>query len=223
MAELLVRAQSHRLDKLPQEEVDKMPVGVRRSYDARSQIGDIIVVRPDGWQWGRCECLPEYVVIKIPSMSVEDAKKYEEQLNQDEVVTKNLKVDKVDFDDEKKKEMFIKENRFTAVPLVIETADMMRIITVKTEDIDKQTIFKYAPEEVGGAKTGYTNLKGIVSVNTVEGQAIKTYLLRLRKHQVAPSLVGEENVIEVADEKGLNLTVKENTPITATVWTPEVK
>jgi hypothetical protein len=41
MAELLIRAKGHWMDKLTQEEVDKMSVSERQSYEARSQIGDI--------------------------------------------------------------------------------------------------------------------------------------------------------------------------------------
>lgn len=37
-------------------------------WNARSQKGDIIAVRPDGWKWQRLECLPDYVVVKIPAV-----------------------------------------------------------------------------------------------------------------------------------------------------------
>jgi hypothetical protein len=47
----------------------------QNGYDSRTQVGDVIVVRPDGWEWGTRECLPEYVVIKLPGVSEEDAKK----------------------------------------------------------------------------------------------------------------------------------------------------
>jgi len=44
------------------------------------EIGDIIVVRPDGWKWGGKEQPPNYVVISIPDISFEDAKEYEKSL-----------------------------------------------------------------------------------------------------------------------------------------------
>jgi len=81
MAELLVRAKAHWMDSLSSEEVARMPQEKKRSYDARSQIGDIIVVRPDGWEWGRCECLPEYLVVRTKE-TLAEAKKYEESLNE---------------------------------------------------------------------------------------------------------------------------------------------
>ena len=31
-----------------------------------SRKGDVIVVRPDGWEWGKEECLPRFVVVKVP-------------------------------------------------------------------------------------------------------------------------------------------------------------
>jgi hypothetical protein len=44
--------------------------------------GDVICVRPDGWRWGKCECLPEYVIVKTPD-SVDEVKKYEDVVYSD--------------------------------------------------------------------------------------------------------------------------------------------
>jgi hypothetical protein len=51
-------------------------------FESGAKTGDIIVVRPDGWQWGTSECLPQYVVIKLPGVTEEYAKKYEEALTE---------------------------------------------------------------------------------------------------------------------------------------------
>lgn len=80
MAELLVKAKPHWQDSIKQAEINKMSEGERASYNARSQIGDIIVVRPDGWPWGKCECLPDFVIIKLPNVKAEDIKHYEQPL-----------------------------------------------------------------------------------------------------------------------------------------------
>jgi len=80
MAELLVRASGHWLDSKTQSQVDAMSAGDRQSYNARSQVGDIIVVKPDGWSWGKEECLPTFIVARLPQYSVEDAKHFEEVL-----------------------------------------------------------------------------------------------------------------------------------------------
>ena len=77
-AELLVQAKPHWMDGFTQKQVDGMTVDARRSYESRAQIGDVIAVRPDGWKWGKEERLPNYVVVKVPDMKLEDAKKYEE-------------------------------------------------------------------------------------------------------------------------------------------------
>ena len=100
MAELLVKAKPHWMDSLSKEEVDKMSVGEKQSYEARSQIGDIIVVRPDGWQWGKEECLPNFIVVKVPQMTESEAKKYEESLqdNSDPEKPIMLKVRKYNID-----------------------------------------------------------------------------------------------------------------------------
>jgi hypothetical protein len=38
--------------------------------------GDVVDVRPDGFLWGREECLPRFYIIKIPELKIADAKKY---------------------------------------------------------------------------------------------------------------------------------------------------
>ena len=80
MAELLVRAKSHWRDATTQQEIDAMTSVQFKEFNSRSQFGDIIVVREDGWVWGNEECLPNFIVVKLPSMSFEEAKKYEESL-----------------------------------------------------------------------------------------------------------------------------------------------
>ena len=80
MAELLVKAKAHWMDSLKQDEIDKMSNMQKEQYNSRSQIGDVIVVRPDGWVWGKEECLPNFIVVKVPDMAIEEAKKHEEQL-----------------------------------------------------------------------------------------------------------------------------------------------
>jgi hypothetical protein len=78
-AELLIHAKPHWMDSLTEKEVAEMDEATRQSYEARSKVGDVIAVRPDGWAWGKEEGLPNYVVVKVP-MTVEEAQKYEEQL-----------------------------------------------------------------------------------------------------------------------------------------------
>jgi len=38
--------------------------------------GDIVVVKPDGHEWGKLEGLPNFVVIKVPGLNHEVATKY---------------------------------------------------------------------------------------------------------------------------------------------------
>lgn len=58
-------------------------------FDNGAKKGDIIIVRPDGWAWGREECLPNYIVVKLPGVKEEDAKKYEQALTKEEIKTVN--------------------------------------------------------------------------------------------------------------------------------------
>ena len=65
MAELLIKAQDP-----------------WRVTDTGTRKGDIIVVCPDGWKWGREECLPHFVVVKTEE-TFEEAKKYEDSLTEE--------------------------------------------------------------------------------------------------------------------------------------------
>ena len=47
---------------------------------AASEVGDIIIVKPDGASWGKAECLPEYLVIKLPNISIDAVLKFQDAL-----------------------------------------------------------------------------------------------------------------------------------------------
>lgn len=67
MAEFLVFAQGHHW-------MDDSPAAAatcQKSYDARMKVGDIVVVRPDGWSWGKRECLPDFLIVKVPGLTVD--------------------------------------------------------------------------------------------------------------------------------------------------------
>ena len=80
MAELLIRASGHWMDNFTQAQIDALDEGGKKSRDARTQVGDIICVRPDGWEWGKEECLPTFIVARVPQYSVDDAKHFEQVL-----------------------------------------------------------------------------------------------------------------------------------------------
>ena len=82
-AELLIKANGHWMDNLSQEKIEKMSEDEFRSYNARSQKGDVIAVRPDVWTWGKSECPPNYIVVKVPEMTLEETKEYEQPLMED--------------------------------------------------------------------------------------------------------------------------------------------
>lgn len=136
MAELLVRAQAHWMDSLKQEDIDKMTPEQKQSYEARSQVGDIIVVRPDGWQWGKCECLPDYVVIKRPDLKIEDAKVYEEQLTAKKDVVRTMEIAKAQYDSAAdKSSMFaISSSAVKVAPTIKETKTNTYVVEATIEE-----------------------------------------------------------------------------------------
>lgn len=85
MAEFLVLAKGHWQDNLSKQEIASMTEEQKAKFDRRPQKGDIVCVRPDGWEWGKSECLPDFIVYKIPGMTVEEAMKYEEPVYENKV------------------------------------------------------------------------------------------------------------------------------------------
>lgn len=74
-AEFLVLAKNLSNDAA---DTSQMSEKEKQEFDARQRSGDIVVVRPDGWQWGAKEQPPTFFVIKIPGMTVDEAKVFEE-------------------------------------------------------------------------------------------------------------------------------------------------
>jgi hypothetical protein len=80
MAELLIRAQDHWMDKLTQKDVDVMNDEQRSSYESRVQKGDIVAVYPDGVCKEDVARESPFIIVKIPEMSFEEAQIYMEPL-----------------------------------------------------------------------------------------------------------------------------------------------
>lgn len=80
MAELLVQAKSHWMDNMSQQDIKNLNEDRKKSRDSRIRLGDIVVVKPNGWEWGREERLPNYLVIKVPQLTVEQVEHFTESL-----------------------------------------------------------------------------------------------------------------------------------------------
>lgn len=57
--------------------------------DAKWRAGRIVVVMPDGHEWGNKEGLPDFYLIKVPGVSVEDVKQYLAEWNHAITYTQN--------------------------------------------------------------------------------------------------------------------------------------
>src|SRR6056297_845706 len=75
MAILLIKNSGHWMDKLTPKEVQarayKDP-GFLDSYNARYRKGDVVEVREDDCKFGKKECLPSFLVIKVPGTKAEN-------------------------------------------------------------------------------------------------------------------------------------------------------
>jgi len=80
MAEILIQARGHWMDNLSQAQIDALDEGQKDSRNARIQLGDIVVVKPDGWVWGAEENLPRYLVVKLPQLSVATVEHFTQSL-----------------------------------------------------------------------------------------------------------------------------------------------
>jgi len=38
--------------------------------------GDIVIIKPDGWPWGREEGLPKFLIVKLPGVTVDELAAY---------------------------------------------------------------------------------------------------------------------------------------------------
>jgi len=74
MAELLIQAKGHWMDNFSQAQIDALSESERKSRETRIQLGDIVIIKPDGWNWGNEECLPNYIIVKLPQIDVETVK-----------------------------------------------------------------------------------------------------------------------------------------------------
>jgi hypothetical protein len=79
MAEFLILAQNRWDDT---KDTSSLTPDELYEFESRQKKGDIVAVRPDGWAWGNKEKLPLYIVVKVPQISYEDAKLYEQRLEE---------------------------------------------------------------------------------------------------------------------------------------------
>ena len=95
-------------------------------FEKGAKKGDIIIVKPDGWVWGKEESPPRYVVFKLPEMTYEEAKKYEEATDDLDAIGFKLRkysVDTLEVDDAKMKVKGVK------------TIDKTKVIEFKEQKI----------------------------------------------------------------------------------------
>ena len=124
MAECLIRAKGHWKDSWTPAQVNKLSIAEKEQYDARTQLGDIVVIRPDGWEWGREECLPNFILVKIPDMTVEEAKQYEDSIMGIGEYDWSIRIAKEKWDSAQDKTALFPEIEFKTTPSIIsETAD----------------------------------------------------------------------------------------------------
>lgn len=75
--ELLVKAKPYwqNGEKIP-EGTTQDTISYLRQMWHQAHRGEIIVIKPDGWNWGSMETPPRFIIVKIPGVSVAQAQKY---------------------------------------------------------------------------------------------------------------------------------------------------
>lgn len=89
MAEFLVKAKPNWRDNTPANVIAKMTVDEKKHFAMRHQEGDIIAVRPDGWVWGKKEGLPDFIIVKVPSLSYQEALDYKKDVEENVDIVKH--------------------------------------------------------------------------------------------------------------------------------------
>lgn len=64
--------------------VEFLVIADTKNSGDKYDIGNPVSIRPDGWQWGRLEGPPTFIVVRCPGMSVKEARKY---MASDETIT----------------------------------------------------------------------------------------------------------------------------------------
>lgn len=134
--------------------------------------GDFVVVMPDGHEWGKEERLPKFVVVKIPGLSVETAKKY--ILSHDEPRPATRIWSKLDWD-----EALIsgEYQEFLSLPSVVSQSTGQETVRVSAEKwIKMKAINDYDPfsskPTVTKTLIGGVEFTGAVELVTLEGVAM---------------------------------------------------
>lgn len=110
-------------------------------YETGAKKGDVIIVRPDGWVWGKEEGLPNYMVVKLKGVPVEDVKHYEEQLTEQVEVPVENGGNLVGGNLSKEYRSKIVRLRKYSVPVAdVETA---RLTAVSVKEIGSKDVVKY--------------------------------------------------------------------------------
>jgi len=73
MAQLLIITKQHWTELTPMDDLD-----TRRKRAGRPRVGDVILVRPDDWEWGRLEGPPDFLVVRLPGVPCGALKHLEE-------------------------------------------------------------------------------------------------------------------------------------------------
>ena len=73
-AEFLVRAKDNTMDNYDET---VMTASALQAWNARLSKGDIWISHDNGFGWGTCECLPDWIIVCVPEMTALEASQYE--------------------------------------------------------------------------------------------------------------------------------------------------
>lgn len=178
MAELLVRAKKHWMDDLTAEQVDKLPIDEKESYNARCQIGDIIVVKPDGWEWGREECLPTFLVIKLPGVNVSDVEHLTQPLNGDVEKDFSRRINKEEWDKEGAKSEIFLNKVLTTTPVAVSSDEKSYLVIGRWMQTIILKVRKYRMPEI--TAKSYTQIgSSVVDLSSSKNEFISSVLEKI--------------------------------------------
>ncbi len=95
--DLLVKAEANYKENALASERSRWSDEDKEKFEQRSTVGDIVAVRPTGWEWGAEERPPKYVVITITGLTYQEALYLQTPLEDEspgQIVSKLIKIRK---------------------------------------------------------------------------------------------------------------------------------
>lgn len=159
--------------------------------------GDIVLAKPDGWSWGKCEGPPKFNILKVPGMSIEEAEQYTKPHT--ELEQKTIEVTKKQYEQDPRCAEFVED------PEVLSEWTEQETMTFAKRDYSETFAEKYFDKlpTIKGIKDPWqgdlVELSGIVTKIRLRGNVEKTKIRRACKIIMRDIILNKDGLAECLD------------------------